>query len=487
MPLSLAACLAAFVSTAACKSRSSKTTEKTGIGGGGSGGSAGASVLGTGGQSASGGTGGAASAAELCDDIPADICASVRAMVAESSLAATPAVLWQSRIQYESLFDDAGVVVAGTKIVVPAGPVVHFFDKSGNLTAQWTDSMGARVGGVVADANGNVYGIGSALVGIDGSGATLWQLYLRKDDPQSQISSPFVLSPAGVLYAALNDGRVVAVTKDGKEVWDVDLGAASTGLLAPKVMAGFDSTLMVATPLAPFVPLSAGTGSVSADVRPVMSDVGTPVSTNPITFLRGFGSLVATTNGALEKVQVHIFDTQGAQRWSSRVQGWLSVDMRVTLDGRILLFRPASGRAESGPWQAVRCGCQQPTAVVPLVSSLAAAVPAFSLIGSDGTIYVGLRDETTDPNHPAFELVAHDPDFRVLWRQTFRDQRFKSAPIIDDDGVLYMVGQQLSYDLAGQWQQTYGQLVAVQTASRGLARTASAARRYDKGQTGWSP
>lgn len=489
------------VGSSGCKRRSSAATGAPGGNNGAPGGSNGpdggrGGAAAFGGAPGPGGTGGGAGAAAMggsggmspepgfCDDMPADLCGAV--VAAQPALAGAPAVLWQSPIPYESLYDDAGVVVAGAQIAVPAGAAVVFFDRSGKLIAEWDDPMAARIAGAVADSTGNVYVIGSSLAAIDGSGAPLWQLHLRKDDPQSQISSPFVLSPDGTLYAALNDGRTVAITKDGNQLWDVTLPAAGLGQTA-RVRAGWDADLMITSAVAPFVVVDKRTGTVAKDVPPPATQVPAPSSTYPIAYLRGFGGVVATANGSVEQVQLHIVDADGTRRWSSRVQGWLSTDVRVTLDGRMLLFRPVSGHAQQGPWQAVRCGCQMQTTVAPLQSALAAGIPVFSLIGADGTIYVGVRDETTDPVHPAFELIAHDGDLHPLWRKTFPDQRFKSAPVIDDAGVLYMVGEKLTFDANGQWQQTYGQLVAVQTSSPGLARTANAARRYDSRQSGWSP
>jgi len=339
--------------------------------------------------------------------------------------------------------------------------------------------MHARIAGVVTDQDGSSYGIGSAAYAVDASANLLWERRIRHDAPAERVTSPFVISPDRRLYAAMNDGRVLALDAlTGETIWEAPAGE-TTAKGASRVVAGYGNLLLVSFDgTAGYSLLDRRNGQRVGGSATVEHGAGVAASLFPLALLGDQGVVLASVRSDLKRTQLHWVGIDGNQQWWSDADRFRDPNLRVTLEGQLLNLEPRSGEPGPGRWELAVFGCSKPTRTAPIPSALKNPVPALSLIGAEGSIYIGMVDRS-DPKGPTFELSQFSAQLERVASLVLPGYDLKASGIIDDDQTLYLVGRRT------EQARVTGVLVAVSTSSPGLAETVAAAARFDKRQSGW--
>ena len=102
-------------------------------------------------------------------------------------------------------------------------------------------------------------------------------------------------------------------------------------------------------------------------------------------------------------------------------------------------------------------------------------VPGFATtLGADGTVYTTACSQQ-DARTSDLSLVAYSSELTSMWRLELGKPCTYSGTALADDGVLYLARELIDGI----------EILAIQTASPGLAPTAWPTRRHDNRRTNW--
>ena len=368
---------------------------------------------------------------------------------------AAPSVRWQSDpldgLQRST--DPAGPILSAGRLALQSGDWVYFVSKDGSSvqTVKY-NAMGAFPSGLVADQEGNVYYTApDGVYSLAPAGNLRWLAQHGAVAGEFAQGIPPVLGPDGVVYAVTFDQRVGAYrASDGSQLWSQP--APSDPCCSSAVMGGGGSAVFVAIGETETVALRTGTGArLGAFVRPAYGR----------SFTWGWGSWVLGWDIGIADSHTYVFDTCGALKWppgSTGASGVVAVgELLVTGDNSSLRLFDTAGNPAAGP----AAGEGRPVAA-----------------GADGTIYT-FRCDSSPP--AVNRVLAYSADLQELWRLDLGGSsclQITGNVVLDDDGVMYMM--RAAPDVAGGTQ-----VLAIQTASPGLADSSWPSWRHDNRGTAW--
>jgi hypothetical protein len=372
-------------------------------------------------------------------------------------------VLWRINVGGSQSGDlsDGGPVLSGDRIAFHASEWVYFVNKDGSVARQVSYNNAAeRSSALVADLDGNVYySAPGGLYSLDANGNLRWSLSSPVPPNVGEFASgiPPVLGPDGVVYFATVDKSVGAYrTSDGKQLWSRP-GPANDNINRPRVVGGGGKALFVAYEgLYP----DARTDALDTGDGTRLGSFVDPTNGNSFTWywgvwLEGWTLGVAFANR-------YVFDICGNLSWSSNPSG-----MATVAPGEILVYGTIG---QSGDVFLSHMDM--------LGNVIAGPAPAEGgpiAAGADGTVYnFRCEDAATSINR----LLAYSYDLKELWRLDLGGNACKGMTgnvILDDDGVMYFTRR--GYLLT--------EVIAIQTASPGLADSSWPSLRHDNRGTAW--
>jgi outer membrane protein assembly factor BamB len=385
-------------------------------------------------------------------------------------------------------------VVSRDRVYVTAGETLFAFDKRGKRAWTFREPGSLLLSAPTADRDGRVFVAGASAMAFDSRGTLLWTKPLarhrREDGEQERAQAqPLALSPDGLLYSAQDDGRLVVLEAAAGELrWERDLGLGSTR--ADVEIVGVDSTIVAVNAgllvghrlvdrlrgaLLPPVPFTAA-GASQPLILPFARGLGMGLY-----YIEGYLSGAATA----PRVRHHAFySLQGGWRFSLPVAANDSFQgpRLVDLDGHLVVLEGSNPRERSDD-RLHRLGCDgRPLDTVEVATHAPSFLGDPMTLGSDGVSYA-----ITRPSGGArsSQLIAFDETLHELWRIDFPGQTLPLSsygPTLDEDGTLYLVLENVA---AGTPRPGTSQLIAVQTTSPGLARSAWPTYRHDSQGTNW--
>jgi outer membrane protein assembly factor BamB len=342
------------------------------------------------------------------------------------------------------------LVLTADRIALLAGNKLWLLDRSGNVVRDVLDPEAHGAATVVADGSGNFYFVMSKVFSVTRDGATRWVFNLGSG---IWTSSRMLLSPSGILYFAASDGYIYALrTSDGQVHWKQGGALRPDGIVRP-VIIGVGDALFVDDKV-----YRAGDGTLLGSI----AVNGAPVQPGPA-WAAGFVAGRFVEVGDRLQLRLHLLGKCGQLLWSFPDRDSWHVGL-VGKDDALLVRRfdgtnfwshwySATGALLDGP---------HPTRGIP------------TALGADGTVYS--LECVAGPLGPGdMTVFAYAPDLSVSWSLPLGAPCNFQAAALADDGVLY-IARDVSNGV---------EVVAVQTASPGLASTPWPTRGHDNGRTGW--
>lgn len=378
----------------------------------------------------------------------------------------TPTVLFAKSTGYSELGHFGGVVASAATVVVASGFQVLFMDRDGNQKARYRHPAWLRFSPATLSRSGFfVAATAGSIVAFKENGEVAWESPLpgRQNLNEFFQSAPWVVSNDDVLYGVGSDNTLLAVrASDGMKVWSSQLGADASQGLPAQVMGGAGNAIFVRT----------WRGAVVFDrndgrqLGSLTSADGVTLNAYEPTFILGGGLDLATTTR-------FVLDRCGKQRWSSAVPGQTRVDgYSGIVDSLERIVEISSNPSDSGTSENNQVLSLWTFAGEKVASGRAQGQPIAA--GADGTTYVKVCPET---GGNAF-VAAFDQEAKELWRLDIGLGCPVGKAALLDDGRLLMVREAPENNLATE-------IVAIQTASPGLARSSWPAHRRDNGGTSW--
>jgi hypothetical protein len=361
-----------------------------------------------------------------------------------------PHVLWRTKLPWRGLKME--LALAGERLAVVGGNKLWLLDLAGNIVGGVLDPMSQNASAPVADEEGNFYFASSKVFSIAPDGKVRWAVELGSNTDQSQettYTSKLLLGPGGVLYFAASDGLLYALRRnDGELIWKQQVGLAENGHVR-WVGPGVGDSFFVDG-----VPYQATTGAPSA--QPQVR--GVPVMAS----FPSFAGLVAgrfEDDGTRLQLRLHFLDPCGQPAWSLPETGSWRVDVAGFGDA---LLAYSGGNASWYSTEGALLRGPRP-------------LGGFSTaLGADGTLYNTVCSQQ-DERNADMSLVAYSLELTESWKLDLGKPCTYSGTVLADDGVLY-IARELPDGI---------EVLAVQTASPGLAPTAWPTRWHDNRQTGW--
>jgi len=371
-----------------------------------------------------------------------------------------PRVLWKKKLPSDIYSPET--VLAGEHLGVVGGDTLWILDRttgeeSGNLPVSGTYRGYAAL---VADKEETFYYGTSSIRAVKPDGSVRWEKALGDNlasDIEETITSKLQLSPEGVLYFSATDGYLYALrSKDGSTVWKKKVGLDSDGY-ALSVGWGVGDTLRSD------VAYQADTGETNA---PITIDGFSGSSFGIIGSYSGliafrydsFGDEYPWRGYFLDKCGKLLwsFPNTSSTSWFPELVGYndeLLVDGDRRNDSAYVYSR--SGERLQGP---------RPIRGAP------------TSLGADNTIYnIECSGDLSQEATASLAIVAYSWAIKELWSLDLGKVCTSSGTALADDGVLY-VTRQLSDGI---------EVIAVQTASPGLAPTAYPTRDNNNRRTRW--
>ncbi|MBN2574429.1 MAG: PQQ-like beta-propeller repeat protein [Deltaproteobacteria bacterium] len=357
--------------------------------------------------------------------------------------------------------NDGGPVLSSNRIAFPASDYVYFVNKDGSGEQRVkNNAWGFYPSALVADLDGNVYyATPDGLFSVDANGSLRWSHAITPPANIGEFAMGLtpVLAPDGVVYFATHDQAVGAYrTSDGKLLWSRP-GPESNNIWRAQVMGGGGKGLFVAYdgvyPDARTDALDTRDGSrLGSFVRPAYG----------ASFTWEWGAWVEGWDLGVGYGNIYVFDTCGNLRWSGTPQGAGVVAsgelLAISTDTRsgTLLLSDMHGNVVAGP---------APAEGWPVAA------------GADGSIYMFRCDDAATSTN---RILAYSHDLQELWRLDLGGDACKEITgnvILDDAGVMYFIRKGGS--------PTTTEVIAIQTASPGLADSSWPSFRHDNRGTAW--
>lgn len=377
---------------------------------------------------------------------------------------AAPAILWRTRVTGAAVND--WLVVTDDRVAFTAGGSLYQLDRDGNYLHRRGSVGRERVSSVAVDADGNFYFVGYSVYSVDSAGEFRWiqPLPERSDSPGNypRAQGRLVSDGRGGLYFGANDGFLYAAAMDTGEVrWRTEVTGA--GERPPAPVGGVSHGLLAIAPDGDPNPQLWDTASG----RPLAHFLGPTGDRYGAMFGRELGIVtqrMEDRGGAYPWMHISVLDECSRERWqvpATRPQWPVLIGPGEQLfvverddiehsDTFVSIYQPDGARA-TGPVQ----------------------MPPPWAIGADGTIYAVACD-SSGYDGPS-RLYAYSAALEPLWTLPLGEACPMAGPVIDADGRLYF-----------SWYSESGtEVVAIQTASPGLADTSWPLRRGNNQGTGW--
>jgi outer membrane protein assembly factor BamB len=371
----------------------------------------------------------------------------------------TPKILWSSLFpgHQSGGSNDGGPVLSADRLAFHASDWVHFVNKDGSKPQKKKyNGLGWYASALVADLDGNVYySTPDGLFSVDANAELRWSVSATPPtNTELAAGIPPVLGPDGVVYFATWDNWVVALrTSDGQFLWSRP--PPSPNIWRTRVMGGGGNALFVgyetAYPDAHTDALDTKDGtSLGSFVRPAYA----------ASFTWDWGAWLEGWDLGIAFANTYVFDTCGKLRWSGDPKGATIVASEETLavntSAGLLLFDMA-GDIVGGP---------SPAEGSPIA------------VGADGTIYTfRCQDAATAINR----VLAYSYDLQEIWRLDLGGRYcvgMTGNVVLDDSGVMFLTRP-------GDPGTDSTEVVAIQTASPGLADSSWPSFRHDNRGTAW--
>lgn len=400
------------------------------------------------------------------DDLPANQCVEdwpamgAPFVPADSLPGVTPGIVWRTRLG--SGMGD-WLLVTGERVAFAAGGSLYLLDRDGNYLRRRGSPAFESITSAVADADGNFYFAGHSVYSVDANGDFRWLAPLPGDDgifPRA--TGRMVMSPDDGLFFGATDGHLYAFDgAAGALRWRTRVTADNQR--PPAVLGGAgNAVLAIARDGDPRAQLwNATTGAPTAHL------VGPDGERHAAMFGRGLGIVsqrMEDRGGPYPWMHVSVLDTCARERWhiaATRPQ-W-----PVLIGPGEQLFMVERDDVEDSPTFASVYDQDGARVAGPV------AMPPPWGIGADGTVYAVACD-SGGYDGPS-RLHAYDAALNELWTLPLGDACPMAGPVIDEQGRLYFA-----------WYIDDGaEIIAVQTASPGIAATSWPVRRRDARGTGW--
>lgn len=395
----------------------------------------------------------------LCVDLPEDPGATPQPSL--QNMGEVPRILWQKSYQGTDVMGLSGMLVlTGDRLAFASGYGLWILDHDGNVLANPVEgpAWGAPSAGVVADEDGNFYfSVAQAVSSFDSDGKERWRFDLgdnKSPEDEYTRASRLLLSPAGNLYFAATDGVYYAIRSDSQSIlWRHQIQPTPYINSYASVGAG-DYVFANLT-------YAARTGEVSG-IPPVVD--GVPTKGIPEFF--GFYTVNFDTSGEKVSIQGNIFDRCGKRLWAfPNTEGTFWYPSLVGYDEQILIsgfgepdgvgyVYDKSGKRLKGP--------------VPMPSETP------QVLGADNVFY----SYSCNPTDQNLTLIAYSwNSLQKQWSLDLGRGCTLGGAVLADNGTLYLART------AGAGEPV--EVIAVQTASPGLAHTSEPTWLYNNRRTGW--
>lgn len=388
-----------------------------------------------------------------------------------------PKVLWRKKFPALSQPNEPPAL-AGDRLGILIGNKLWILDRvTGEVVGKATSSGDYMQYDVIADTEGNFYfGTGGSIISLSSEGKLRWprgaNIY-DKELSECPYKNNILLSPNGILYHASTDGYLYAQhSEDGSTLWKKKIGVFSEDR-ALYARGGVGDTFYVSG-----VPYETSGGKADSQ----FSVNGTTVSVGYAAYSGGLIAYPPSKElGAELYFSLQYFDKCGKLIWSlpsTSDTSWfveligfneeLLVDGYSTKDREKTYIYSKSGKRLSGPIM----------------------VRGFpTTLGGDNTIYYTYCERidvgnvnTVHSEEKRLYLVAYSWKLEELWSLDLGiDGCTSSSTAIADDGVLYLTRESVDDDRIIN----SVEVIAVQTASPGLANTAYPTRANNNRRTGW--
>jgi outer membrane protein assembly factor BamB len=375
----------------------------------------------------------------------------------------SPKILWRSLFpgHQTGSRSDGGPVLSADRLAFHASDWVHFVNKDGSKPQKKKyNGLGWYASALVADLDGNVYySTPDGLFSVDANAELRWSVSAAPPaNTELAAGIPPVLGPDGVVYFATLDKWVVALrASDGQFLWSRP--PPSTNVWWTRVMGGGGNALFVgyesAYPNAHTDALDKKDGKVLGSfVRPAYG----------ASFTWGWGAWIEGWDYGIGYGNIYVFDTCGRMRLSG--------------------VPPGSGLMVPGELLALATSSQSGTLVLldtagNTVGGPAPAEGAVIAVGADGTIYTF---RCQDADNAINRILAYSYDLQELWRLELGSAigcpGITGNVVLDDSGVMFLTRP-------GDPGTDSTEVVAIQTASPGLADSSWPSLRHDNRGTAW--
>ncbi|HEY3355802.1 MAG TPA: hypothetical protein VGQ83_21295 [Polyangia bacterium] len=389
--------------------------------------------------------------ARCIGDWPADPGATPQPSLATSA----KQVLWRRTLPWVGYRTE--IALGGDHIALVGGNKLWILDLAGNVTGEMLDGTSLRGNGPLADAEGNFLFVTTSAYSVTPAGTVRWKTPLVQGYAPDTIPSSAALSPAGILYVATSAGTLFALrASDGYIVWRRGVGGDPQNSAAPVTVGpGIGDTVFVGG-----APYAAPTGEPAAR----LSVDGTLVAPGAASYSgiieAGYAELVG------ERYQWRLYQLDPCGRllrewppdggWSPYYFIGFSDNLVLGSDqgGHNTYVYSSAGERLLGPapWRGVGLA-----------------------LGADGAMYAAECNGGQSLDTQSMSLIAYAPSLAETWSLDLGVPCTAGGVVLADNGML-ITARELPNGI---------EVIAVQTASPGLARTSYPTHGFNNRRTNW--
>ena len=372
------------------------------------------------------------------------------------------AELWRKKVGPGSL--NGELVLSNDRLAYSGNRSLVVVDRQGNPLWEYLDPGITSASPVVADREGNLYYATSFAYSFKPDGQIRWKVPLGPPLPgtsEMTYARSLLLSPDGHLYFAASDGYLYRINKDsGHIVWRKKVGLKSG--LGRFISAGVGDTLFEEQS-----PYATATGEPSQ----------APTSGNRSLLVTGatWSGMLASSYeeiGDAIRQRTYFLDWCMNPVWPAENTGGSWQANIVRADGSIAFTVYPSGSKLGDPYSGYVYSSDGKILLGPKPTrgTLMAA-------GADGTMY-SLECSNWDTALAELTIHAYSSELGEQWSMNLGQGCIQIAGALADDGQLYVVHP---LGLAG----VELEMIAIQTQSPGLAKSAMPTRGFNNRRTGW--
>lgn len=372
------------------------------------------------------------------------------------------AELWRKKVGPGSLSGE--LVLANDRLAYSGNRSLVVVDRQGNPLWEYLDPGVTRASPAVADREGNLYYATSFAYSFKPDGQIRWKVPLGPPLPgtsEMTYARSLLLSPDGHLYFAASDGYLYRINKDsGYIVWRKKVGLKSG--LGRFISAGVGDTLFEED--SPYATVTGEPSQAPTDGTRSLLVGGATWSGMLASSYEPLGDAITQRTWFLDWCMNPVWraDNTGGS-WQANL---------VRTDGSIAFTVYPSGSKLGDPYSGYVYSSDGKILLGPKPTrgTLMAA-------GADGTMY-SLECTDWDTALAELRIHAYSPDLDEQWSMSLGQGCIQIAGALADDGVLYVVRP---VPLAG----VELEMIAIQTTSPGLAKSAMPTRGFNNRRSGW--